>query len=115
MKTSVNDAALRAVKRTQMKNVPLVAVLFALAMAALTSQPVRAEEGVALAIIYDTSGSMKDPVRDQNGKPAAKYLIANRALISIAKQVQAFTTNNSGGTSRKIEAGVFVFDKNSAR
>src|SRR3954453_22250092 len=108
MKTSANDSALRSadIKRTQMKNVPLVAVLFALAMAALTSQPAMAEEGVALAIIYDTSGSMKDPVRDQNGKPAAKYLIANRALISIAKQVQAFATNNSGGTPRKIEAGV---------
>jgi hypothetical protein len=117
MKTSANDAALRAadIKRTQMKNVPLIAVLFALAMAALTSQPARAEEGVALAIIYDTSGSMKDPVRDQNGKPAAKYLIANRALISIAKQIQSFATNNSAATPRKIEAGVFVFDKNSAR
>jgi hypothetical protein len=117
MKISANDAALRAadIKHTQMKNVPLVAVLLALAMAALTPPPAHAEEGVALAIIYDTSGSMKDPVRDQSGKPAPKYVIANRALIAIAKQVQAFATNNSGTTPRKIEAGVFVFDKNSAR
>jgi von Willebrand factor type A domain len=58
---------------------------------------------------------MKDPVRDQTGKPAPKYVIANRALIAIAKQIQTFATNSTGGGPRKIEAGVFVFDKNSAR
>jgi von Willebrand factor type A domain len=116
MKTSGNDALRAAdMKRTQMKNVPLVAVLFALALAALVSQRVAAEEGVAVAIIYDTSGSMKDPVRDQTGKPAPKYVIANRALVAIAKQIQSFATNSAGGGPRKIEAGVFVFDKNSAR
>jgi len=117
MKTSANDASLRAagIKRNQMKNVPLVAVVFALALAGLAAQPAVAEEGVALAIVYDTSGSMKDPVRDQNGKMTPKYVIANRALVEIAKQVQAFATNSSSGAPRKIEAGVFVFDKNSAR
>lgn len=117
MKTSANDAALRAadIKRTQMKYVPLVAVLFALAMAALTPQSARSEEGVALAIIYDTSGSMKDAVRDQNGKPAPKYVIANRALIAIARQIQSFATNSGSGAPRKIEAGIFVFDRNTAR
>jgi hypothetical protein len=116
MKTSANDAALRAadIKRIQMKNVPLVAVLFAVAIAALVSQRATAEEGVAVAIVYDTSGSMKDPVRDQTGKQSPKYVIANRALIAIAKQIQTFATNSAGGP-RKIEAGVFVFDKNSAR
>lgn len=117
MKTSANDAALRAadIKRTQMKNVPLVAVLFALAIAALASRSARAEEGVALAIIYDTSGSMKDPVRDENGKPTPKYIIANRALIAIAKQIQVFATNTAGAPPRKIEAGIFVFNNNTAR
>jgi Mg-chelatase subunit ChlD len=116
MKTSANDALRAAdIKRTQMKNVPLVAVLVALTLAALTAPRARAEEGVAVAIIYDTSGSMKDPVRDQSGKQTPKYVIANRALIAIAKQIQAFATNSVGGGPRKIEAGVFVFNKNSAR
>jgi von Willebrand factor type A domain len=117
MKTSGNDAALRAadIKRTQMKNVPLVAVLFAAAIAALVSQRATAEEGVAVAIVYDTSGSMKDPVRDQSGKSSPKFVVANRALIAIAKQIQTFATNSAVGGPRKIEAGVFVFDKNSAR
>jgi Mg-chelatase subunit ChlD len=116
MKTSANDSLRAAdIIRTQMKNVPLVAALLALALAAVTTPRAAAEEGVAVAIIYDTSGSMKEPVRDQSGKPAPKYVIANRALIAIAKQIQAFATNSAGGGPRKIEAGVFVFDKNSAR
>jgi hypothetical protein len=116
MKTSANDALRAAdIRRTQMKNVPLIAVLLTLVLAALTTPRAMAEEGVAVAIIYDTSGSMKDPVRDQSGKPTPKYVIANRALIAIAKQIQTFATNSSGGGPRKIEAGVFVFDKNSAR
>jgi hypothetical protein len=116
MKTSANDSFRAAgIRRTQMKNVPLVAVLLALAVGALTVPRATAEEGVAVAIIYDTSGSMKDPVRDQSGKQAPKYVIANRALIAIAKQIQTFATNATGGGPRKIEAGVFVFDKNSAR
>src|SRR5215468_11136029 len=116
MKTSGNDALRAAdIIRTQMKNVPLVAVLLALTLAALTTPRAIAEEGVAVAIIYDTSGSMKDPVRDQSGRPTSKYVIANRAMVSIAKQIQTFATNSTGGGPRKIEAGVFVFDKNSAR
>jgi hypothetical protein len=117
MKTSGNDAALRAadIKRTQMKNVPLIAVLFAVAMTALVTQRAKAEEGVAVAIVYDTSGSMKDLVKDQTGRQSPKYVIANRALIAIAKQIQTFATNSAEGSPRKIEAGVFVFDKNSGR
>ena len=39
-----------------------------------------AEDGVALAIIYDTSGSMGEQVPDASGRNAPKYVIANRAL-----------------------------------
>jgi von Willebrand factor type A domain len=67
------------------------------------------EDGVALAIIYDTSGSMKDPVRDRDGRSTPKYVIANRALISLARQIQAFATNAPGGTPRKIETALYTF------
>src|SRR5262249_25938651 len=63
----------------------------------------------------DTSGSMRDPVRDTNGKPTPKYVIANRALIAIANQLQALATNKSGLGPRKIEAGLFVVSGNSRR
>src|SRR5207249_5974220 len=74
-----------------------------------------AEEGVAVAIIYDTSGSMREPVRDSAGNRTPKYVIANRALISIAKQIQAFATNAASGTPRRIDAGLFIFNGNSAQ
>jgi len=73
------------------------------------------EDGVALAIIYDTSGSMHDAVRDSAGQSAPKYVIANRALVAVAKQMQAFAAGGAGGTARKVEVGLFVFSGTSAR
>ena len=73
------------------------------------------QEGVALAIIYDTSGSMHDTVRDSTGRSAPKYVIANRALVAVAKQIQAFASSTAGPAPRKVEAGLFVFSGESAR
>ena len=73
------------------------------------------QEGVALAIIYDTSGSMHDTVRDSTGRAAPKYVIANRALVAVAKQIEAFANSTSGPAPRKVEAGLFVFSGDSAR
>jgi len=67
------------------------------------------EEGVALGIVYDTSGSMKQPVPDGNGKMSPKYIIARRALEEVVKQLQTFATNAASGP-RKIEVGLFVFN-----
>jgi uncharacterized protein YegL len=100
-----------------MKNIRLVAVLGVLAAAGLTPVAVCAAEadGVAVAIVYDTSGSMKDQVRDGAGKLTPKYVIANRALENIATRLQTFATNKASGTSRDIQAGLFVFDGNRAK
>jgi hypothetical protein len=73
------------------------------------------EDGVALAIIYDTSGSMKDPVRDSTGRSSPKYVVANRALEAVARQIQAFAAGTTAGAPRKVYAGLFVFSGNSAR
>ena len=72
-------------------------------------------EGVALAILYDTSGSMQDPVRDASGKPAPKYVIANRALTAIADKLEAFATNNDSGDPHRVDAGLFIFQGSGAR
>jgi len=100
-----------------MKMIPSLAVLFALVVLEPRSSPLRAaqEDGVALAIIFDTSGSMKDPVADKSGHSSPKYLIANRALEEMANRIQRFATNSAGGTPRKIEAGLFVFRGDGAR
>jgi hypothetical protein len=98
------------------KIIPWVIGWAALAvLGAVSLQRAGAEEGVALAIVYDTSGSMGDSVRDANGKMSPKYKIANRALESIAKQIQAFATKSGDGTVRKVHAGLYVFDGNGAK
>src|SRR5437867_8799076 len=81
--------------RFNMKIISSFAVLAAAAGLGLGCCQGRAaeEEGVALAIVYDTSGSMQEPVRDKDGKSAPKYAIADRALIAIAKQIETFATN----------------------
>jgi hypothetical protein len=74
----------------------------------------RAEEGIAVAIIYDTSGSMKEPVADAHGKSAAKFEIANRALLDVTRQLESYTTN-SPGPAKRLSAGLFVFQGEQAR
>lgn len=68
-----------------------------------------AQEGVALGIVYDTSGSMKEPVADGAGKQSPKYIVANRALTAIANRLQGFITNAPAESPRKVEAGLYVF------
>ena len=118
MKLSDNDASLRAANNytLRMKTVRLFLALAALTGTYLLPEASFADnEGVALAIIYDTSGSMRELVPDTAGHSSPKYVIANRALIDIAKQIDAFTTRGTNGP-RKVEAGLFVFDgKSGAR
>src|SRR5215468_7636274 len=116
MKLFANDAALRAATNREklvMRTIPWFAVWIALFAGLGHSVRGADEEGVALAIIYDTSGSMRDPVQDKAGHSSPKYVIANRALIAITKRIQAFSTNNPSGAPRKIDAGLFVFNANS--
>jgi hypothetical protein len=92
----------------------VLAALVALTPATI-SHAATDEEGVALAIIYDTSGSMRETVHDESGKPAPKYVIANRALIAITQQLEAFATNTPSGAPRKLQVGLFIFGENGAR
>src|SRR5207249_7589218 len=73
-----------------------------------------AEEGIALAIVYDTSGSMADPVPDGAGGRAPKFVIANRALDQIVDRLQAYVASAPPDAPRRIEAGLFVFKDSSA-
>ena len=50
----------------------------------------RAEDGIAVAIVYDLSGSMADSVPDQNGQKAPKHVIAKRSLLSVVDRLQQF-------------------------
>jgi hypothetical protein len=73
------------------------------------------EEGVAVAIVYDNSGSMRGTVRTTSGKLEAKYLIANRALLEVIQRLETCAGGSAGNPARKIHAGLFVFEGNGAR
>ena len=88
-------------------------------LAAVTAVPTSVaaahEDGVALAIVFDTSGSMKEQVRDRTGKLSPKYVIANRALEAVSTRIHAFATNAAAGGPRTVHAGLFVFEGMGAR
>jgi uncharacterized protein YegL len=99
-----------------MKPKQLTALLAGLLVLASGVGALRAAEaeGVALAIVYDTSGSMKEPVTDANGRKSPKYVVANRALDGITRQLQAFMTNTTAGP-RQVSAALVVFTSEGAR
>ncbi len=100
-----------------MKPIPLLAAGFALAALILDANRAFAAEpdGVALAIVYDTSGSMRETVQGRAGQVEPKYVVANRALIAVVRQLQAFATNTVAGSPRTLHAGLFVFQGAGAR
>src|SRR5262252_6975179 len=101
---------------SKMKIISSLAVLTGLFVVGFGPGTLRgAEEGVALAIVYDTSGSMKESVPDAAGGTSPKYVIANRALQAITHQLQLFVTNSAGGAPRKVQAGLFTFKGEHAR
>jgi hypothetical protein len=75
----------------------------------------RADEGVALAIVYDTSGSMNDAVMGKSGRGETKDVIARRALDALVVQLAAFVTNAPAGTKRALETSVYVFSSTGAK
>ena len=82
-----------------------------LLLGAISTAPLfAAEESVAIAIVYDTSGSMAEKVRGAGGQTEAKYTIASRALDRIVARLEKFTAD----TGTKLQVGLFVFSKQSA-
>ena len=100
-----------------LKPIVLLGAALLVALAAAAGQPTSSaplEEGIAVAIVYDTSGSMSDAVRDSGGRMSPKYVVASRALTAIVDRLQAVATNTAAGTSRKLEAGLFIFSAQNA-
>src|SRR6187401_1640436 len=71
----------------------------------LHSASFAADDDVAIAIVYDTSGSMSGKVKDARGTPTEKFTIANRALESIVARLEKVAA--SGG--KKLQVGLFTF------
>lgn len=81
----------------------------------LAGTPPALEEGVAVAIVYDTSGSMAETTKTAAGGVAAKYTVANKALAAIVDRLEAWAKGAAPGVPRRVDAGLFVFDGDGAR
>lgn len=96
--------------RSEMRIIPSVLVSLAILLGpGLLHLFAADDDGVALGILYDTSGSMKDPVPNSSGSTSPKYIIANHALLSIVNQIQTFSTNTAAGKPPQIDVGLFTF------
>jgi Mg-chelatase subunit ChlD len=60
---------------------------------------------LALVILYDGSGSMRDKVPNVRGEPTPKYQLANNAVMTIAQKAQDYCTNKHV----TIDAGLVYF------
>lgn len=70
-----------------------------------TSATFAADSDLAVAIVYDTSGSMKDAVIGRGGVREPKYVIANRALAAIVDKLEKV----DAAGPRKVQCGLFTF------
>jgi hypothetical protein len=88
----------------------LAVLLMAAGSTCNAAESQRPEDGVALAIVFDTSGSMKDPVQDKSGGQTAKYIVANRALQAVVNRLEAFVR---GG--KRLDIVFYTFQGNGVR
>ena len=96
-----------------LRSLPCGAVLAAIALAAPVhvGEAAGTEGGIALAIVYDTSGSMEASAPDGAGESRPKHLMAARALGVIVDRLQAYVTNAPANAPRRLQFGLFVFDR----
>jgi hypothetical protein len=91
-------------------------VLLALgAVSARGEEALRRPEGVALGIVYDTSGSMRESVMASSGKQLPKYQIASRVLAQIVDRLERFAGEAAASSDRRLEVGLFTFDASRAK
>lgn len=74
----------------------------------VVAEAVPAQDGIALAIVYDTSGSMGERVKNAAGESEPKYVIAARALNLIIDRLAKFSAAPTQ-PPRRLEVGLWVF------
>jgi hypothetical protein len=74
--------------------------------------PAQYREGIVAAILIDTSGSMKETVRDADGAMQPKISIAQRAALNLVNQ---FDTYARGHSDQTIFLGIYEFSDLGAR
>ncbi len=65
---------------------------------------------VALAVVYDTSGSMRSSIRTEDGRSAPKHVIAKRAFGLVIDRLERFTQPAADQPAKRLDLGIVVFD-----
>jgi hypothetical protein len=69
-------------------------------------QQVSRQEGIAAAILVDTSGSMEDQVVGSDGSSVRKIAVARRAVVDLIRQFEQYARKNP---ERPVLVGVYEF------
>ena len=85
-----------------MKLVPL----FFVAIIATLCPTARAAEAIAIAFVFDTSGSMLESVKDAGGVAVQKFEVGRRAMDGVVEKLSQFTK----ASGRPLQVSLFVFD-----
>jgi hypothetical protein len=77
---------------------------------ACEAPPARAAEapvGIALAVVFDTSGSMRQPIATTAGRKEPKQKVAQRAFLKVITRLDAFARQPG---SPPLSVAVYVFE-----
>jgi len=83
-----------------MKKLTILLVLIATAITSMADT----SKGIAIAIVYDTSGSMGDKVQTATNQSKEKFRVANEALTNIVEKVDAYAQNHP------VQASLITFN-----
>ena len=77
--------------------------------------PATAPADIALAVVFDTSGSMRAPIRTQNGGSEPKHVVAQRSFGLVIDRLERFvrppaSTNAAAAPAKRLNLGIVVFD-----
>jgi len=103
----------KALAQTQKAGQTAIFVGWLAVAAFFHAQAAGAPEGVALMIVYDTSGSMQQSVRDRGGNLTPKHVIANRSLNAVLDRLEAAA--GPGGARVPMEVGLITFQGDHAQ
>ena len=85
----------------------VLALPWCLTVPATAAAPALAGDTIAVAVVFDTSGSMNQPIPTKPGaKPDAKIRIAQRAFGKVIDRLEAFAKSPA---AKPIAVGVYVF------
>jgi Mg-chelatase subunit ChlD len=65
---------------------------------------------IALAVVYDTSGSMRGTVRTASGRLEAKHIVAKRAFGAVIERLEQYTAPGADKTAKELDLAIVVFD-----